>query len=78
MGSFVYQASQVSAFPSDAYEAAGLDAQASPEDLLRAGGPIAAVSADQRTFEGCAVRPHYEDSRRPSISLLPVDLQFRF
>jgi poly-gamma-glutamate synthesis protein (capsule biosynthesis protein) len=76
LGDFVYQAAQVAALPSDAYEAAGLDEGATPADLVRVATPVAALVAKRETFEGCAALLRYDNAKRPVITLLPLDLQY--
>lgn len=76
LGDFVYQASQVAVHPSEAYEAAGLDDSARPEDLHRARTPVARLAANRKAFEGCAALLTYRGKECPDVRLLPLDLQF--
>jgi poly-gamma-glutamate capsule biosynthesis protein CapA/YwtB (metallophosphatase superfamily) len=74
LGNFVYQASGVAVLPSDAYEAAGLDDQATPLDIFRTRGALASLAANPKTYEGCAALLKYADNQLAEVALLPVEL----
>jgi len=75
LGDFAFQIEQVAVFPSDAYDQVGLDDTAGPADLVRHRDRRSLVDT-RTTFEGCAARIRYDAAMRPTISLLPLDLQF--
>jgi poly-gamma-glutamate capsule biosynthesis protein CapA/YwtB (metallophosphatase superfamily) len=75
LGNFVFQILQIAALPAEAYDSAGLEDHTSPAEVVKA-LDLESLLDKRRTFESCAAVLRYDESRRPTITLLPIDLQF--
>ena len=76
MGDFVYEPEYVTALPAEAYEQAGLAADAPIEALKSRHAYTAKLLGGRGTFEGFVTRLSIAEGRLKRIHLLPIDLQF--
>ncbi len=78
MGDFVFEAGFITRFPAEAYEARGLPADASFDELCKSGSRSKLAKLDRRqVYEGFAASIDIAERRIVRIRLMPVDLQFK-
>jgi len=77
LGDFVFEPEKVTRFPAEAYEQAGLDTNASPNDLIELNQKGEGWATNRRdAFKGVAVQLNVRQGRVAQMHLIPVDLQY--
>lgn len=75
MGDFVFQYELVDRLPGEFYERFGLGDDATPEEVLRAGGAWS-FQRDRKAWESFAASLCFIDDRVAQVRILPLDLGF--